>query len=152
MTLHQAPPTEGLRSKTPTPTSRDQHEPGGLSEKGPPFPPHKWGCGQRLRDGGRPSQLQQDNQGISVILQAQFSEGGGHGAGTQQPPKPDQTLRPWCSPVALLVPRSCQQPFWLNRGLVSNLGRTLELIINQIIDMRLCLFLNCGKTYIKLPS
>ena len=54
--------------------------------------------------------------------------------------------------VALLVPRSCQQPFWLNRGLVSNLGRTLELIINQIIDMRLCLFLNCGKTYIKLPS
>ena len=58
------------------------------------------------------------------------------------------TLWPQFCPGGMLLPRSCRQPFRLNRGLVSNLGRTLELIINQIIDMRLCLFLNCGKTHI----
>lgn len=101
--IHDPPPSPTYggaeEQDTHTHTSRDQHEPGGLSEKGLPFPPRKWGCGQRpgLHHGGRPPQLQQDNQGISVFLQAQFAEGGGHEVGTQQPLKPDQTLGPWCS-------------------------------------------------------
>lgn len=74
------------------------------------------------------------------------------GRALSSPPSLIRLYGPGAPRVALLVPRSCQQPFRLNRGLVSNLGITLELIINQIIDMRLRLFLNCGKTHIKLPS
>ena len=69
------------------------------------------------------------------------------GRALSSPPSLIRLQGPNSPRVALLVPRSCQQPFRLNRGLVSNLGRALELIINQIIDTRLCLFLNCGNTH-----